>query len=143
MLYDRDYNGGTGYTNNQNDLKQDGIESNFTFNNGIHKLRLYNTISSSKQTDGTHQLNRPDSTYGVGYGINMNNNLFGPFTISYDYKHYGKSFDYAPTIKKVDSTDIMNISIFKITDGGTFSFHIKNLTDEIIKDHMDTVKMVA
>ena len=130
LLYDGDYSGGTGYTNNQNDLKQDGIESNFTFNNGIHKLRLYNTISSSKQTDGTHQLNRPDSTYGVGYGINMNNNLFGPFTISYDYKHYGKSFDYAPTIKKVDSTDIMNISIFKITDGGTFGFHIKNLTDE-------------
>ena len=37
----------------------------------------------------------------------------GPININYDYKHYGKSFDYAPTVKKVDSTDIMNISISK------------------------------
>jgi len=130
LLYNGSYNGGSGYTNNENDLKQDGIESNLTFNNNTHRLRIYNIISSSKQTNGVHQLNRPDSNYGISYGVNVNNSLLGPLTINYNYKHYGKSFDYAPTVKKVDSTDIMNMSFSKITDRGVFSLHITNLTDE-------------
>ena len=56
--------------------------------------------------------------------------MIGPFSINYNYKHYGKSFDYAPTVQKVDSTDIMNLSISKITDKGIFRLHITNLTDE-------------
>ena len=60
----------------------------------------------------------------------MNNSLIGHININYDYKHYGKSFDYAPTIKKVDSTDIMNISFSKETYVGVLSLHITNLTDE-------------
>lgn len=130
LLYNGSYGGGSGYTNSEFDLKQDGIESNLTFNNDTQRLKIYNTISSSKQTNGTHQLNRPDSNYGIGYGFKMNNSLIGPININYDYKHYGKSFDFAPTVKKVDSTDIMNISISKNTYVGIFSLHISNLTDE-------------
>ena len=129
-MYNGSYGGGSGYTNSEFDLKQDGIESNLVFNNDTQRLKIYNTISTSKQTNGTHQLNRPDSNYGIGYGFKMNNSLIGPININYDYKHYGKSFDYAPTIKKIDSTDIMNMSISKNTDKGTFSLNITNLTDE-------------
>ena len=120
LLYDGNYNGGSGYTNNENDLKQDGIESNLIFNNDTHRIKLYNTISSSKQTNGTPQLNRPDSNYGINYRLIVDNSLIGPLSINYNYKHYGKSFDYAPTVQKVDSTDIMNMSISKITDKGIF-----------------------
>ena len=130
LLYDSSYKGGSGYTNNKSDLKQDGIESNIVFKNNNQKLSIFNTISSSKQTDGSHQLNRPDSTYGINYNINLNNSLFGPFAINYNYKHYGKSFDYKPSVTKVDSTDIMNLSLVKETTYGTISFNISNLLDE-------------
>jgi len=130
LLYDSSYKGGSGYTNNKSDLKQDGIESNIVFKNNEQRLYIYNTISSSKQTDGSHQLNRPDSTYGIGYDVNINNSFFGPFAINYSYKHYGKSFDYDPGVKKVDSTDIMNLSFSKKINFGFISFNITNLLDE-------------
>ena len=78
LLYNGSYKGGSGYTNNKSDLKQDGIESNLVFKVNNHRLSIYNTISSSKQEDGSHQLNRPDSTYGINYDL-INNYLFGPF----------------------------------------------------------------
>ncbi len=130
LLYDSSFNGGSGYTNNKSDLKQDGIESNIVFKNNKQKLYFYNTISSSKQTDGSHQLNRPDSTYGINYELNLNNSFFGPFDIYYSYKHYGKSFDYAPAVTKVDSTDIMNLSVLKKINIGVISLKISNLLDE-------------
>ena len=130
LLYNSNYNGGSGYTNNKSDLKQDGIESILAFNNNNHQVKLYNTISSSRQANGNRQLNRPDSTYGVGYVVDLKNSIFGPFSINYNYKHYGKSFDYAPSVTKVDSTDIMNISFSKNTNIGVFSLNITNLLDE-------------
>ena len=130
LLYDSSFKGGSGYTNNKSDLKQDGIESNIVFKNNQHKLSVFNTILSSKQSDGSHQLNRPDSTYGISYYVNISNSFFGPFAINYNYKHYGKSFDYAPTVTKVDSTDIMNLSFLKKTNIGILSFKITNLLDE-------------
>ena len=130
LLYNSNYNGGSGYTNNKSDLKQDGIESILAFKNNNHQVKLYNTISSSRQANGNRQLNRPDSTYGVGYVVDLKNSIFGPFSINYNYKHYGKSFDYAPSVTKVDSTDIMNISFSKNTNIGIFSLNITNLLDE-------------
>ncbi len=130
LLYNGSYNGGSGYTNNKSDLKQDGIESNLVFKVNNHRLSIYNTISSSKQEDGSHQLNRPDSTYGINYDSSFNNSLFGPFSINYNYKHYGKSFDYAPSVTKVDSTDVMNLAVLKKTNIGFLSLNISNLLDE-------------
>ena len=113
LLYNSNYKGGSGYTNNKSDLNQEGIETSLNFkNNNI--LKIYNTISSSRGTDGIRQLNRPDSTYGIIYSMNMKNSLIGPFFLNYNYKHYGKSFDYAPSVTKVDSTDIMNYLYQKI-----------------------------
>ena len=91
---------------------------------------MYNTISSSRQADGSRQLNRPDYTYGISYNIDIDNSFFGPFSLYYNYKHYGKSFDYAPSVTKVDSTDIMNISISRKTNFGIFSINVDNLLDE-------------
>jgi len=130
LLYDGNFNGGSGYTNTKSDLKQDGIENNLVFKTDKQSLSIYNTISSSKKIDGNDQLNRPDSTYGINYYINLNNNLLGPFAINYNYKHYGKSFDFDPGVTKVDSTDIMNISFLKKINFGVFSFNVTNLLDE-------------
>ena len=130
LLYDSSFKGGSGYTNTKSDLKQDGIENNIVFKNNQKRLSIFNTISSSKQSDGSHQLNRPDSTYGISYDVNINNSLFGPFAINYNYKHYGKSFDFAPSVTKVDSTDIMNFSVSKKINMGILNINITNLLDE-------------
>lgn len=130
LLYNSNYKGGSGYTNNKSDLKQDGIESNLIFRNNNHRLKLYNTISSSKQINGDPQLNRPNSTYGVSYDVDIENTFFGPISLNYNYKHYGKSWDYAPSVSKVDSTDIMNLSLIKQLSFGTFNLNISNLLDE-------------
>ena len=130
LLYNSNYNGGSGYTNEKSDLNQKGIESALIFKNRNQQYKLFNTISSSRQADGSRQLNRPDSTYGISYNIDLENSFFGPFSLYYNYKHYGKSFDYAPSITKVDSTDIMNISISRKTNFGIFSINVDNLLDE-------------
>ncbi len=130
LLYNSNYKGGSGYTNNKSDLNQEGIETSLNFKNNNKILKIYNTISSSRGTDGTRQLNRPDSTYGIIYSMNIKNSLIGPFSLNYNYKHYGKSFDYAPSVTKVDSTDIMNLSLSKNTKFGIFNFSINNLLDE-------------
>ncbi len=130
LLYNGSYKGGSGYTNNKSDLKQDGIESNLIFKNDDHRLKLYNTISSSRQVNNNRQLNRPDSTYGIGYDVDIKNSIFGPISLNYIYKHYGKSFDYAPGVTKVDSTDIMNLSVSKKINFGLLSINITNLLDE-------------
>ena len=130
LLYNGNYSGGSGYTNNNSHLKQDGIESNIFLNKNNHKLTIYNTISSSKKIDGTRQLNRPDSTYGINYKFKINKTFFGPINFNYNYKHYGKSFDYAPTIRKVDSTDVMNLSISKKLSFGLLNFNVTNLLNE-------------
>ncbi len=130
LLYDSNYSGGAGYTNNTSDLKQDGIETYLNFKRKNHNLSIFNTISSSKKIDGTRQLNRPDSTYGLNYNLKVNNVFFGPFNIFTNYKHYGKSFDYAPSIKKVDSTDIVNMSISKKINSVDMNLNITNLLNE-------------
>lgn len=130
LLYDGSFNGGSGYTNTQQDLKQKGIETMLIFKNKNQKLSLFNTISSSKKIDGSHQLNRPDITYGMNYSQKINTSFAGKLNLNYDYKHYGKVFDYDPGIKKVDSTDIMNISISKNLFNSDISFQIFNLLDE-------------
>ena len=130
LLYNSSYKGGSGYTNNKSDLNQDGIETSLNLRNNNHKLKFFNNISSSRGTDGSRQLNRPDSSYGIVYSMNIEKSLVGPFSLNYNYNHYGKSFDYAPTITKVDSTDIMDLSLFKKINFGTLNLSIKNLLDE-------------
>ena len=131
LLYDSSFNGGSGYTNTQQDLKQKGLESNLVFGGNKQKLSLYNTISSSKKVDGSHQLNRPDSTYGMNYFKKINTSFAGDLDFNYDYKHYGKAFDYDPGITKVDSTDIMNISVSKSFFNSYYlTLQISNILDE-------------
>ena len=130
LLYDSNFNGGSGYTNHQLNLKQEGIETNFTLSNNFHKIKFYNTISTSNKINGDPQLNRPDSTYGIMYEVNLNKTIFGPLNINYNYKHYGKSFDYAPSITKVDSTDLMDFTLSKKLNIGSLRITLTNLLDE-------------
>ena len=129
LLYDGSFNGGSGYTNTKGDLKQKGLETNLVFGGKEQKLSLFNTISSSRQVTGPRQLNRPDMTYGMKYFKKFYTKR-GSFNFNYDYKHYGKSFDYKPGVKKVDSTDIMNAIFSTDYNGNHLSLIISNLLNE-------------
>jgi len=131
LLYDNNLFGGTGYTNNYKDLKQDGIESIINYKGKTQKITLFSTISSSKQTNGAHQLNRPNLTYGLNYLKEIENSLVGNFNLNLNYKHYGKVFDYVGyNIEKVDSTDLINLSLSKKIFNNLFTLNINNLMNE-------------
>ena len=120
----------SGYENKTTDLEQEGLEMGFSFKDKDQTLTLSNIFSSSKKTDGRSQSRRPDRTYGLNYTKKFRSNLFGPFNINYDYKHFGKHIDYDDGDTKVDSTDIMNVSISKKIYRNIFSLSISNLLDE-------------
>ena len=130
LLYDSSFNGGSGYTNTAQDLKQDGLETAFALKGEDQTIYLFNTISSSKKKDGSHQLNRPDLTYGANYTKKFVTDLIGPFNLNFNYKHYGKVFDFDPGETKVDSTDLMNLSLSKEINNSLWSINITNLLDE-------------
>ena len=129
LLYNGSYGGGSGYTNAKGDLKQKGLETDIVFGNEEQKFSFYNSISSSKQLNGTRQLRRPDMTYGIKFFKKIYTSE-GSVNLNYDYKHYGKSFDYNPGIKKIDSTDIMNIGISRDYNGMILTYGISNLLNE-------------
>ena len=130
LLYDSNFNGGSGYTNTIEDLKQKGLETNFIIKNKNQKILLFNTISSSKKTDGSHQLNRPNITYGIDYSKIIKTEIVGNLDLNLNYKHYGKAFDYNPGISKVDSTDIISLSLSKSLLDSKISLQISNLFNE-------------
>ena len=63
----------------------------------------------------------------------IKSNLFGPLSLHYDYKHVGKVEDWknGSVRAKVDSTDIMNISLSKDINKMKWFLNITNLTDEV------------
>ena len=59
--------------------------------------------------------------------------MFGPLKVKYDYRHVGKTEDWknGSVRAKIDSTDIMNLSLSKEIYNSIWSLNIFNLTDEV------------
>ncbi len=114
------------------DIKQEGLENSFVFNNDNHKIKLSNTFSKSRESDGDPQLRRPEKQYGIKYSKKFQKSLIGPFNLTYDYRHVGKVEDWknGNVRAKVDSSDIMNLVISKEILSNTWSIKVLNLTDE-------------
>ena len=61
----------------------------------------------------------------------MNSNYIGSYGVNFNYRHVGKAEDWVGFVrKKVDSTDIMNLSFSKELFGMTWALNGTNLTDE-------------
>ena len=106
------------YVNNfsQTDLNQSGIDAEINFFNDKNKILLYSSFSSSKKTNGSDQLRRPEKTYGLNFNRKFKNDLFGKFQLNLNYKHYGKHFDTHSTsfsTIEMDSSDIIDIYLRK------------------------------
>jgi len=113
------------------DIEQEGLESSFTFKNDNQRISLTNTLSKSSEGNGKPQLRRPEKQYGVNYNAKLNSSYFGIFGMNVNYRHVGKAEDWVGSVrKKVDSTDIINMSLTKELFGMQWALSSTNLTDE-------------
>jgi vitamin B12 transporter len=113
------------------DIEQEGLESSFTFKNDNQRISLTNTLSKSSEGNGKPQLRRPEKQYGVNYNAKLNSSYFGLFGMNVNYRHVGKAEDWVGSVrKKVDSTDIINMSLSKELFGMEWALSSTNLTDE-------------
>ena len=123
----------TGGYNELIDIEQRGVENNLNFKNESQNLILTSVFSKSREGNGRPQLRRPEQQFGIKYSQKLKPKIFGPFSFHYDYRHIGRVEDWKDgTMRaKVDSTDIMNISLIKEINKINWSLNITNLTDEI------------
>ena len=113
------------------DIEQEGLESSFTFKNDNQRVSLTNTLSKSSEGNGRPQLRRPEKQYGVNYNAKLNSSYTGLFGMNVNYRHVGKAEDWVGSVrKKVDSTDIINLSLTKELFGMEWALSSTNLTDE-------------
>ena len=113
------------------DIEQEGLESSFTFKSDNQRVSLTNTLSKSSEGNGRPQLRRPEKQYGVNYNAKLNSSYTGLFGININYRHVGKAEDWVGSVrKKVDSTDIINLSLTKELFGMEWTLSSTNLTDE-------------
>ena len=126
-------NTSTGGYNELIDIEQKGLENKIKFKNDHQKLSLFSLFSKSREGNGRPQLRRPEQQYGIKYSQKFNPKFLGPFSFNYDYRHIGKVEDWKNGSKraKVDSTDIMNLSLAKKINNIKWSLNITNLTNEI------------
>jgi vitamin B12 transporter len=113
------------------DIDQEGLESSFTFKGDNQRLTLTNTLSKSSEGNGRPQLRRPEKQYGVNYNAQLDSNFIGSYGLNFNYRHAGKAEDWVGSIrKKVDSTDIMNLSLSKELFGMKWALNGTNITNE-------------
>ena len=113
------------------DIEQEGLESSFTFKNDNQRISLTNTLSKSSEGNGKPQLRRPEKQYGFNYNAKLNSSYFGLFGMNVNYRHVGRAEDWVGSVrKKVDSTDIINMSLSKELFGMEWALSSTNLTDE-------------
>ena len=113
------------------DIEQEGLESSLTFKNDNQRVSLTNTLSKSSEGNGRPQLRRPEKQYGINYNTKLNSSYTGLFGMNVNYRHVGKAEDWVGSFrKKVDSTDIINLSLTKELFGMEWALSSTNLTDE-------------
>jgi len=113
------------------DIDQEGLESSFTFKGDNQRLNLTSTFSKSSEGNGRPQLRRPEKQYGVNYNAKMKSSYIGLYDINLNYRHVGQAEDWVGSVrKKVDSTDIVNLSLSKKFLGMEWALSATNLTDE-------------
>ena len=114
------------------DIDQEGLESRLTLGDEDQKFILSSTFSKSREGDGDPQLRRPEKQFGIKYSKKLITTLLGEFNLNYDYRHVGRVEDWknGSVRAKVDSSDIMNLTLSKDLYGSIWSLNVLNLTDE-------------
>ena len=119
--------------NDNIDLNQSGMNSEFSFKNLNKNFKIYSSFLSSKKENGSDQLRRPEKNYGMNYSQEIKNTLLGDFDLNLSYNHYGKHFDTHSTnfsTIEMDSTDLINLKLSKKFRNSKIYFNVSNLMNE-------------
>ncbi len=120
--------------NDDVDLKQNGINTNFKIKINDNSINLFSSILDTKKENGSDQLRRPRKTYGINFSKKINDFNFGNYLFNLSYNHYGKHYDtHSSTFSliEMDSTDLVDLKISKLINEGTHYFiKINNVFDE-------------
>ncbi len=124
-----EYKNSTYINNNTNVLKQNAIELSYALKNNKNKLNFFANSLSSKKTNGSDQLRRPEWNFGVNY-----NRIFSKkFKLTTNYKFIGEHFDihnsnYSNIV--MPKVHLMNIGFVKNYFGYDIGINITNLFNE-------------
>jgi len=119
------------YENKYTDLKQEGLESEFTYNNNSQKFSLFSHFAKSRTSTGGPQSRRPDFSYGLNYSKDYIANYFGKFNLFINYKYTGDYIDWDGSKNSFQkSTDIVDASLTKDWFGNKIYINITNLLNE-------------
>ena len=100
------------------------------FKGNSQSLSIFNNFSKSRKTNGQAQNRRPDLNYGINYSKKFLSSLIGPLNFNLNYKYTGKHIDYDGGNIRVESTNIMNLSLTKNLFGNNILLNISNLLNE-------------
>lgn len=128
------------YINNQyqNDtdninLNQSGVSNELQYKSNNTNIKIFSSFLSSKKENGSHQLRRPQKSYGFNLNKNLNLSMIKDFNLNILYNHYGKHFDTHSvnfnTIE-MDNTDIVDLKLSRKFNNFDFFFKVSNLFNE-------------
>ena len=128
------------YINNQyqNDtdninLNQSGVSNELQYKSNNTNIKIFSSFLSSKKENGSHQLRRPQKSYGFNLNKNLNLSMIKDLNLNILYNHYGKHFDTHSvnfnTIE-MDSTDIVDLKLSRKFNNFDFFFKVSNLFNE-------------
>jgi len=115
------------------DLNQSGVNLNFNLNSKNMNLKIFSSFLSSQKENGSDQLRRPETTYGVNFSKRINTNYLGDLDLNLLYNHYGKHFDTHSTnfsTIEMDSTDLVSLKVEKKLRDNIYFLKITNLLSE-------------
>lgn len=115
------------------DLNQSGVENSIKWQTDKQKITFFNSISSSKKTNGDDQLRRPSKTIGATFEKKIDTNLIGSFDILAKYKYYGHHLDTHSlnySTISMGSTELLDISIIKKINHYLWSIEFNNILNE-------------
>jgi len=123
------------YINNstKTNLNQSGIENEIFYKKNNYTLSLFASSLSSKKTDGSDQIRRPEQKYGIKFNKEFNLNEIGPININLNYLHFGKHWDTHSdnwSTILMPRTDLINLNVFKNFLGYRVYLNASNLLNE-------------
>ena len=88
---------------------------------------------SSKKTNGNYQLRRPNKTYNINLFKEFKNDYIGKYDLNLNYNYYGSHYDtHSTNFKtiKMNSTNLINLSVSKKINNNIFKINLTNLFNE-------------
>jgi vitamin B12 transporter len=119
--------------NDDIDLNQSGVNTKIIYQTNKTNLEIFTSSLSSKKENGAAQLRRPEKNLGINFSKKIKYEYLNDLKFSLNYNHYGKHFDTHSAnynTVKIDSTDLVDLSLSKENKNNIIFLKITNLLNE-------------